>query len=189
MRPVVYSLAALLTSALFLISLRGVRADVGARSQAETTVRPPELEYFKAINQAAPPKDPQLLFLLMAQYSNLNLQGEGAEFFAARFKEFEPRLTDPQKSLYLSATALLRAQHASSVPLLHRIGYVNDTIAMLDRAGRLSGGRRPDRNFGLAPGAHIGAHPPQADEEQYEREQRRQRIGNRSHSVESPLPE
>ena len=39
MRPVVYSLAALLTLALFLISLRGVRADVGARSQAETTVR------------------------------------------------------------------------------------------------------------------------------------------------------
>ena len=139
MRPVVYSLAALLTSVLFLISLRGLRADVGARSQAETTVRPPELEYFKAINQAAPPKDPQLLFLLMAQYSNLNLQGEGAEFFAARFKEFEPRLTDPQKSLYLSATALLRAQHASSVPLLHRIGYVNDTIAMLDRAEQLSG--------------------------------------------------
>jgi len=138
MRPVVYSLAALLTSALFLISLRDVRADVGARSQAETAVRPPELEYFKAINQAAPPKDPQLLFLLMAQYSNLNLQGEGAEFFAARFKEFEPRLTDPQKSLYLSATAVLRAQHASSVPLLHRIGYVNDTIAMLDRAEQLS---------------------------------------------------
>ena len=69
MRPVVYLLAVLLTSALFLISLRGVRADGGTRSQAETTVWPPELEYFKAINQAAPPKDPQLLFLLMAQYS------------------------------------------------------------------------------------------------------------------------
>jgi len=141
MRPIVYSLAALLTFVLFFISLRGVRADVGARSQAETTVRPPELQYFKAINRAAPPEDPQLLFLLMAQYSNLNLQGEGAEFFAARFKEFEPRLTDPQKSLYLSATALLRAQHASSVPLLHRIGYVNDTIAMVDRAEQLSGGQ------------------------------------------------
>jgi len=33
MRPVVYSLTALLTLALFLISLQGVRADVGARSQ------------------------------------------------------------------------------------------------------------------------------------------------------------
>jgi hypothetical protein len=41
--------------------------------------------------------------------------------------------------------------------------------------------RRPDRSFGLAPGAHIGAHTPQADQEQGEREQRRQRIDNRSH--------
>jgi glyoxylase-like metal-dependent hydrolase (beta-lactamase superfamily II) len=69
------------------------------------------------------------------------LQGEGAEFLSARFKEFEPQLTDPQKALYLSAIALLRAQHANSVSLLHRIGYVNDTIAMLDRAKQLSGGQ------------------------------------------------
>ena len=101
MRPVVYLLAALFASALVLISLRSVRADGGARSQAETTVRPPELEYFKAINQAAPPKDPQLLFLLMAQYSNLNLQGEGAEFFAGRFKEFE-HPTDGSSKIPLS---------------------------------------------------------------------------------------
>ena len=36
---------------------------------------------------------------------------------------------------------MLRAQHASSVSLLHRIGYVKDTIAMLDQAKRLSGGQ------------------------------------------------
>jgi glyoxylase-like metal-dependent hydrolase (beta-lactamase superfamily II) len=55
-------------------------------------------------------------------------------------KEFEPQLAHPQKALYLSAIALLRAQHASSVSLLHRAGYVNDTIAMLDRAKQMSGG-------------------------------------------------
>jgi hypothetical protein len=77
----------------------------------------------------------------MAQYSNLNLQGEGAEFLSARFKEFEPQLANPQKALYLSAIALLRAQHATSVSLLHRISYVNDTIAMLDRAKQQSGGQ------------------------------------------------
>jgi hypothetical protein len=53
----------------------------------------------------------------MAQYSNANLQDEGAEFFTARLKEFGPRLTDVQKALYLSAIGL-RAQRASSVPLL-----------------------------------------------------------------------
>ena len=100
----------------------------------------PELEYLKAVNSVAPPRDPQLLFLLMAEYSNANLQGEGAEFFSARLKEFEPRLTDAQKSLYLSAIGLLRAQHASSVPLPHRVGYVRDTLAILEQARQASGG-------------------------------------------------
>jgi glyoxylase-like metal-dependent hydrolase (beta-lactamase superfamily II) len=34
----------------------------------------------------------------------------------------------------------LRAQHASSVPLLHRFGYVKDTIAILQQAKQQSGG-------------------------------------------------
>src|SRR5712692_6034362 len=101
----------------------------------------PELEYLKVVNGAAPPKDPQLLFLLMGAYANANRQAEGAEFLSARLNEFGPRLSDPQKALYLSAIGLLRAQHASSVSLLHRIGYVKDTIAMLDQAKRLSGGQ------------------------------------------------
>jgi glyoxylase-like metal-dependent hydrolase (beta-lactamase superfamily II) len=141
MRLAIYSSAALVTFALFFVNRRGVRADTSPQDHAGNPAHPPELEYWKAINSVAPPKDPQLLFLLMAQYSNLNLHGEGAEFLSARFKEFEPQLTNPQKALYLSAIALLRAQHANSVSLLHRIGYVNDTIAMLDRAKQMSGGR------------------------------------------------
>ena len=89
----------------------------------------------------APPQDPQLLFLLMAEYAKANLQSEGVEFFSGRLKEFGPRLTDIQKGLYLSAIGLLRAQNASSVPLLHRIGYVKDTVAMLEQAKQLSGGQ------------------------------------------------
>jgi glyoxylase-like metal-dependent hydrolase (beta-lactamase superfamily II) len=100
----------------------------------------PDLEYLKAVNGAGPPADPELLFILMAQYSSANKQAEGAEFFLARLKEFEPRLTDVQKALYLSAASLLRAQHASAVPLLHRVSWVKETIAMLDRARQLSGG-------------------------------------------------
>src|SRR5215467_8415416 len=101
----------------------------------------PELEYLKAVNSAAPPQDPQLLFLLMGEFANANRQGEGAEFLSARLKEFAPRLTDPQKALYLSAIGLLRAQHANSVSLFSRIGYVKDTISMLDQAKKLSGGQ------------------------------------------------
>ena len=108
---------------------------------SSSSARGPDLEYLKAVNSVAPPKDPQLLFLLMAQYASDNLQGEGAEFFSARLKEFGPRLTDSQKALYLSAIGSLRAQHASPVSLLHRIGYVKDTIAILDQAKQLSGGQ------------------------------------------------
>jgi glyoxylase-like metal-dependent hydrolase (beta-lactamase superfamily II) len=99
-----------------------------------------DLEYLKAVNSVAPLKDPELLFVLMTEFVNLNLQGEGAEFFSARLKQFESQLTPVQKSLYLSIVGLLRAQHTSLVPLLKRYGYVKETIAILDQAKQLSGG-------------------------------------------------
>jgi len=134
-------LSAVLLLAVSLATLRGTFSTKGSGVDASSDSRRPDLEYLKAVNTVAPPQDPQLLFLLMAQYSNANMQGEGAEFFSARLKEFGPRLTDPQKALYLSAIGLLRAQHASSVSLLRRIGYVKDTIAILDQAKQLSGGQ------------------------------------------------
>jgi glyoxylase-like metal-dependent hydrolase (beta-lactamase superfamily II) len=104
-------------------------------------LRNPDLEYLKAVNSVAPPKDPELLFILMTEFANSNMQEEGAEFFSERVREFEPRLTPVQKSLYLGIIGLLRAQHASSVPLLKRYGYLKDTIATLDQAKQLSGGQ------------------------------------------------
>src|SRR6202011_5248287 len=133
-------LSAVLLLAVFLASLRGAASTESTGVDSSSGSRRPELEYLKAVNTVAPPQDPQLLFLLMAQYSSANLQGEGAEFFSARLKEFGPRLTDAQKALYLSAIGLLRAQHASSVSLLHRVGYVKDTMAILEQAKELSGG-------------------------------------------------
>jgi glyoxylase-like metal-dependent hydrolase (beta-lactamase superfamily II) len=99
-----------------------------------------DLEYLKTVNSVAPLKDPELLFVLMTEFVNSNLQGEGAEFFSARLKQFESQLTPVQKSLYLSIVGLLRARHASLVPLLKRYGYVKETIAILDQAKQLSGG-------------------------------------------------
>src|SRR5580693_6582673 len=134
-------LSAVLLLAIFLATLRAAPFTESSGIDSSSGSRRPELEYLKAVNTVAPPQDPQLLFLLMAEYSNANLQGQGAEFFSTRLKEFGPRLTDVQKALYLSAIGLLRAQHASSVSLLHRIGYVKDTIAVLDQAKQLSGGQ------------------------------------------------
>jgi glyoxylase-like metal-dependent hydrolase (beta-lactamase superfamily II) len=133
-------LSAVLLLVVFLAALRGAPSTEGMGVESSGSRRP-EIEYLKALNTVAPPQDPQVLFLLMAQYSNANMQGEGAEFFSARLKEFGPRLTETQKSLYLSAIGLLRAQHASSVSMLHRIGYVKETIAILDQAKQLSGGQ------------------------------------------------
>src|SRR5262249_48679348 len=100
----------------------------------------PDLEYLKAINSVGPPQDPQLMFLLMTAYVSGNRQGEGAEFFSARLKEYEGGVRPVQKSLYLSIIGLLRAQHAPSLPLWRRYGYVKETIAILEQAKQLSGG-------------------------------------------------
>src|SRR5213079_3652726 len=101
--------------------------------KSSTKSRSPDLEYLKSTNSVAPPKDPELLFILMTEFANSNLQAEGADFFSARLREFEPQLTPVQKSLYLGIIGLLHAQHASSVPLLRRYGYVKDTIATLNQ--------------------------------------------------------
>src|SRR5215469_12186497 len=140
MKTLICLLAALLVAAALLTHFRTQGAEDQNKSLTSSAHRP-EIEYLKAVNSVAPPYDPQLLFLLMAQYSNANQQGEGAEFFSQRLKEFGPRLTDPQKALYLGAIGLLRAQNASSISLLHRVGYVKDTIAILEQARQLSGGK------------------------------------------------
>jgi len=140
MRITLYLLAAL-SLGILLATLRAMPLSETGGSNSPSGSPHPELDYLKAVNSVGPPRDPQLLFLLMGQYSNANLQAEGAEFFSARLKEFGPRLTDPQKALYLSAIGLLRAQHAPAVSLLHRLGYVKDTIAMLEQAKELSGGQ------------------------------------------------
>src|SRR3984893_11232672 len=142
MRNTLYLFIVLLVGAGFLVELGASRTD-GTRggAQAQSGSYQTELEYLKTVNSAAPPQDPQLLFLLMGAYANANHPGEGADFLSARLKEFGPGLSDPPKALYLSAIGLLRAQHASSVSLLHRIGYVKDTVATLDEAKRLSGGQ------------------------------------------------
>jgi glyoxylase-like metal-dependent hydrolase (beta-lactamase superfamily II) len=138
---VILHLSIALALGLLVVGVRSLPAAAGSDSGAAPGAHRAEIEYLEMINALGPPKDPQLLFLLMAQYSNARLQRQGVEFFAARLKEFAPRLTDVQKALYLSAIGLLRAQRAPTVSLLQRVGYVKDTLALLDQARQLSGGQ------------------------------------------------
>jgi glyoxylase-like metal-dependent hydrolase (beta-lactamase superfamily II) len=108
---------------------------------APTAWHRPELEYFKVVNRAGPPRDPQLLLLLMGQYANANMHRDGIEFFSTLVKAFEPRLSDPQKSVYLGAIGLLRAGHANRVSLMKRSAWVRDTIVILEEAKLISGGQ------------------------------------------------
>src|SRR4051812_18089355 len=128
-------LALLVAAGMLAAAARGNDA-----APPRATSQRPALEYLKVVNRAGPPADPQLLFLLMGQFANANRPREGAEFLASLMQQFDPRLTDGQRALYLGATALLRAQAAPQVPLLRRVGWVKDTVAMLDRAKQLSGG-------------------------------------------------
>src|SRR5713101_6167912 len=122
-----------------VVALVGAVAAAENRQTTGPAAARPELEYLKAVNRQ-PPQDPQLLFLLMAQFANANRHGEGAEFLSARLKEFDSRLSDPQKSLYLAAIGVLRAGNAGNVPFFTRIGWVRETIDILEKAKRLSGG-------------------------------------------------
>src|SRR5215510_13761432 len=137
MKAAIRSLLALLAVGAFL----GPLASAEDSGSSSATWHRPELEYLKAVNRAGPPRDPRLLFLLMGQYANANLHGEGVEFLSARLKEFESQLSDNQKALYLVAIGLLRAGHANDVPLLRRLGWVKETIATLEEAKRLSDGQ------------------------------------------------
>ena len=76
-------LCVLLLVVVALVTLRS-----GDRHYAK--LRNPDLEYLKAVNSVAPPKDPELLFILMTEFANSNLQDEGAEFFSARLRDLSP---------------------------------------------------------------------------------------------------
>jgi hypothetical protein len=75
MRTAIFLSVALAGFGLLLVNLprAPAYADPGKHGQADS--HQPELEYLKAVNSVAPPRDPQLLFLLMGQYSNANLHG------------------------------------------------------------------------------------------------------------------
>src|SRR5881409_1875700 len=59
-----------------------VRQEIVAAGKGRTsrTYSRPQLEYLKAVNRTMPPKDPQLLFVLMAEFSSANQQKEGVGF-------------------------------------------------------------------------------------------------------------
>lgn len=116
----------------------GARAYAGDAVQADTYL--PELAYLKQVNRWRPPSDPELVFLLMGQFANANRHAQGADYLDALRKGFDAQLNDQQRAIYLTAIASLRAGAAGEVPLLTRVGWVRDTVRMLDDAKRFTRG-------------------------------------------------
>src|SRR5437016_14519922 len=107
MRKVISLLAVLALGAGFLACAGISRTPKDSPNQNQFGASRPELEYLKAVNSAAPPQDPQLLFLLMVAYATANQQTEGAEFLSARLNVFGPRLTEPHIAPTLNAMPLV----------------------------------------------------------------------------------
>jgi hypothetical protein len=101
----------------------------------------PELQLLKQINAWRPPAEFQVMFALMAQFSNSGKNEEGIAYFNGVLARFGPSLNDAQRAQYLTAIAALRAGEARDIFLLKRIGWVKDTLVMLDEAKRLTGGK------------------------------------------------
>lgn len=139
MRKVLRVIAFAAAGALLALPLL-LRATDAVRDAAPTADRP-DLAYLKQVNAWRPPEDPQLLFLLMGQYANAGRHLEGAAYLDDLRRRFDGRLNDTQRALYLTAIASLRAGGANQVFLLRRIGWVRDTLAMLDEAERLTQGQ------------------------------------------------
>src|SRR5215831_4603941 len=96
-----------------------------------------ELEYLKAVNAAAPPRGAQLLLLLVAQFANAQRHAEGIAFLSERMKDFDDRLTDPQRALYLAAIGSLRAGRARALPPEQRAIWAKETARLFAEAKRL----------------------------------------------------
>ena len=111
-----------------------------ANANPQTHPASPELAFLKQMNAWRPPADPQVLFVLMAQFANSGRYVEGIAYFDDLLERFGPKLNDTQRAQYVTAIASLRAGHANDVFLLRRVGWVRDTVALLDEAKRLTGG-------------------------------------------------
>ncbi len=78
----------------FLILLLSLLWITGCTTQPDSPSKTfhSELEYLQVLNDAGPALDPQIIFLLMAQYMNANQNKAGIDFFSSFLEKHEERL-------------------------------------------------------------------------------------------------
>ena len=101
----------------------------------------PNLELMKVLLSYGPnEEDDRAVYLLVSFYLSANQQADGIAFFETFLKRYERQMSGTVKAQYLTAYAILRATYAERIPLLKRIGWVNETTRILEEADRLTGG-------------------------------------------------
>ena len=95
-----------------------------------------ELEAFAAA-AAYPNSEPAVAILAAQQYMAARREQEGYEYFRRLAGE------QPERPILLSLEGLMQARMAGDVPLLRRVGWVEEAIGKLDRAAQAEpvGGR------------------------------------------------
>jgi glyoxylase-like metal-dependent hydrolase (beta-lactamase superfamily II) len=126
-------------AAMFLLGLSACGAASGQR--AAPAIHDARLEYLKVVNRLGPAIDPELVMLLMTQFMSTNDLTGGIAYYEDLLRRNEHSATPVQRSLYLSALGLLRAQNAQNISLPRRIGWVRETIRTLNEAVSVSQGR------------------------------------------------
>ncbi len=99
------------------------------------------LEYLKVVNRMSPATDPELVMMLMTQFMSTNDLSGGIAYYEELLRQNEHTASPVQRSLYLTALGLLRAQNAQNVSLARRIRWVHETIGTLNDAVNLTQGR------------------------------------------------
>ncbi|MGR3219824.1 MAG: hypothetical protein ACUZ8H_08420, partial [Candidatus Anammoxibacter sp.] len=107
-------------------------------ANAESQTFNSQLEYLKAIHSDGPVNEPQTIFMVVLQYLNSNQLEDGIEFFDSFLASNNTNLSKTEEALYLSALGLLRGSFANEVSFLKKIGWVNETIEMLETARTLT---------------------------------------------------
>jgi glyoxylase-like metal-dependent hydrolase (beta-lactamase superfamily II) len=120
----------LLSSAILLVSAAGcrhTRPSADRQAPGQPVAGDVELELLK--QAAAWPAASEVTVLsLLGHYTAAGRDSEAQRYFEQRTRQ------DPERPLFLALDALFRARLAGEVPLLRRLSWVKESIAMLDRA-------------------------------------------------------
>ena len=126
-------------------------ASLAPSSTESYAVFRPDLAYLKALIRTGARTDPQLVFLLAAQYLNAGQTRSGIAFFEATLDRPGDALPAARRAVHMAALGLLRAVHTSKLTLFARPAWVSRTVEILEQAKKIS----DDRSFAVRWAAGI----------------------------------